>query len=116
MRWRTAGRMTATVLVALVVAGAVVAVGIAGAIGEIYTPRRPQRPAGPGRRRGGAGARPGEADGGGGARVGGANAADVLAPYEGLAATGAFNLYTLAPQRQPVPLAGNMDVVPDLMR
>jgi hypothetical protein len=29
-----------------------------------------------------------------------------------LAATGAFNLYTLAPQRQPVPLTGNMDVVP----
>jgi hypothetical protein len=27
----------------------------------------------------------------------GANAADVLAPYEVLAATGAFNLYTVAP-------------------
>jgi hypothetical protein len=44
MRWRTAGRMTATVLVALVVAGAVAAVGIAGAIGEIYTPRDPSAP------------------------------------------------------------------------
>jgi hypothetical protein len=44
MRWRTAGRMTATVLVALVVAGAVVAVGIAGAIGEIYTPATPAPP------------------------------------------------------------------------
>ena len=29
----------------------------------------------------------------------GANAADVLAPYEVFAATGAFNLYTVAPQR-----------------
>ena len=44
----------------------------------------------------------------------GANAADVLAPYEVLAATGAFNLYTVAPQRQPVPLTGNLDLVPDL--
>jgi putative intracellular protease/amidase len=44
----------------------------------------------------------------------GANAADVLAPYEVLAATGAFNLYTVAPQRQPVPLTGNLDLIPDL--
>jgi transcriptional regulator GlxA family with amidase domain len=44
----------------------------------------------------------------------GANAADVLAPYEVLAATGAFNLYTVAPQRQPVPLTGGLDLVPDL--
>jgi len=44
----------------------------------------------------------------------GANAADVLAPYEVLAATGAFNLYTVAPQRRPVPLTGGLDLVPDL--
>jgi transcriptional regulator GlxA family with amidase domain len=44
----------------------------------------------------------------------GANAADVLAPYEVLAGTGAFNLYTVAPQRRPVPLTGNLDLVPDL--
>ena len=48
------------------------------------------------------------------ARAGGANAADVLAPYEVFAATGAFNLYTVAPQRQPVPLTGNLDLIPDL--
>jgi hypothetical protein len=42
----------------------------------------------------------------------GANAADVLAPYEVLASTGAFNLYTVASQRQPVPLTGNLDLVP----
>jgi hypothetical protein len=40
--------------------------------------------------------------------------ADVLAPYEVLASTGRFNLYTVAPQRQPVPLTGNLDLVPDL--
>ena len=44
----------------------------------------------------------------------GANAADVLAPYEVLASSGAFNLYTVAPQRQPVPLTGGLDLVPDL--
>jgi putative intracellular protease/amidase len=114
MRWRTIGRLTATVFLALVVTGAVGAVGIAGATGEIYTARGPSAPPvlveeaavpthdpakptavillGP--------------------EV--ANAADVLAPYEVLAATGAFNLYTVAPQRQPVPLTGGLDLVPDL--
>ena len=106
--------MAATVLVGLLVAGVVAAVGIAGARGEVYTPRGP-------------GAPPVPVD-----SVAvpahdpakptvvillgpeGANAADVLAPYEVLAATGAFNLYTVAPQRQPVPLTGNLDLVPDL--
>ncbi|MFC7625078.1 DJ-1/PfpI family protein [Microlunatus sp. GCM10028923] len=45
---------------------------------------------------------------------GGANAADVLAPYEVLAATGAFNLYLVAPERRPVTLLGGLDVLPDL--
>jgi transcriptional regulator GlxA family with amidase domain len=44
----------------------------------------------------------------------GANVADVLAPYEVLARTGAFNLYTVAPERRPTPLSGGLDVVPDL--
>jgi putative intracellular protease/amidase len=44
----------------------------------------------------------------------GANAADTLAPYETLAAAGAFNLYTVAPQRQRVTLTGGLDLVPDL--
>ena len=43
-----------------------------------------------------------------------ANAADILSPYEVLAATGAFNLYIVAPTRQPVPLTGGLDLVPDL--
>ena len=44
----------------------------------------------------------------------GANAADVLAPYEVLAETRAFNLYLTAPERRPLPLTGGLDVIPDL--
>jgi putative intracellular protease/amidase len=44
----------------------------------------------------------------------GANAADALAPYEVLAATGSFNLYTATPDQRPVPLTGGLDLVPDL--
>jgi transcriptional regulator GlxA family with amidase domain len=44
----------------------------------------------------------------------GANIADVLAPYNVLATTGAFNLYTVAPERRPLPLLGGLDLVPDL--
>jgi putative intracellular protease/amidase len=114
MRWRTLGRVAATGLVALVVAGVVAAVGIAGAIGEIYTPRDPSAPsvavdtvAAPTHDP----AKPTVAIV---LNSEGANAADALAPYEVFAATGAFNLYTVAPQRQPVPLTGNLDLVPDL--
>jgi transcriptional regulator GlxA family with amidase domain len=114
MRWRTLGRLAATVVVGLVAAGVVAGVGIAGARAEVYSARGPSAP-------------PTQVD-----KVAapthdpakptvvillgpeGANAADVLAPYEVLAATGAFNLYTVAPQRRPVPLTGNLDLVPDL--
>ena len=114
MRWQTVGWVAATVLVGLVVPVAVGAVGIAGATGAIYTARDESAP-------------PAPVDGVAvpvhdpgkptavillGPEV--ANAADVLAPYEVLAATGAFNLYTVAPQRQPVPLTGGLDLVPDL--
>jgi transcriptional regulator GlxA family with amidase domain len=44
----------------------------------------------------------------------GANVADTLVPYEVLATTGAFNVYTVAPERQLVPLLGGLDLVPDL--
>jgi transcriptional regulator GlxA family with amidase domain len=44
----------------------------------------------------------------------GANVADVLAPYEVLAGTGGFNVYTVAEQSQPVPLTGGVDLIPDL--
>jgi putative intracellular protease/amidase len=44
----------------------------------------------------------------------GTNVADALPPYEVLANTGAFNLYTVAEQRQPMPLTGGVDLIPDL--
>ncbi|MFJ7213996.1 DJ-1/PfpI family protein [Amycolatopsis sp. NPDC098790] len=44
----------------------------------------------------------------------GAVVSDTLAPYEILAATGRFNVYTVAPKREPKPLTGGLDLVPDL--
>jgi transcriptional regulator GlxA family with amidase domain len=44
----------------------------------------------------------------------GANVGDVLPSYETFAATGAVNLYTVAPERKLVPLTGGLDLVPDL--
>ncbi|MEV4196735.1 DJ-1/PfpI family protein [Micromonospora globbae] len=44
----------------------------------------------------------------------GANVADLLAPYEVLADTGGFNLYTVAAERRPVTLTGGLDLLPDL--
>jgi putative intracellular protease/amidase len=112
-RWQTVRRVAATVLVGLVVPGAVAAVEIAGARAEVYTPRGPSAPSAPVD----AVAAPTHDPAKPTAVIllgpEGANAADVLAPYEVLAATGAFNLYTVAPQRQPVPLTGNLDLVPD---
>lgn len=44
----------------------------------------------------------------------GAVVSDVLAPYEILADTGRFNVYTVTPKREPKPLTGGLDLVPDL--
>jgi transcriptional regulator GlxA family with amidase domain len=44
----------------------------------------------------------------------GAVVSDALAPYEILAATGRFNVYTVAAHREPKPLTGGLDLVPDL--
>ncbi|MDO3703186.1 DJ-1/PfpI family protein [Micromonospora sp. C28SCA-DRY-2] len=44
----------------------------------------------------------------------GANVADTLAPYEVFAATGRFNVVTVAPTPDPVTLTGGLDLVPDL--
>ena len=114
MKWRTVRRVAATVSLGLVVPVAVGAVGIAGATREIYTARDRSAPPVPVD----AVAAPAHDPGKPTAVVvlgsEGANAADVLAPYEVLASTGAFNLYTVAPQRQPVPLTGGLDLVPDL--
>jgi transcriptional regulator GlxA family with amidase domain len=45
---------------------------------------------------------------------GGTNVSDALVPYDVLASTGAFNVYTVAPERRPLPLLGGLDLVPDL--
>ena len=44
----------------------------------------------------------------------GAEVTDVLAPYEVLSESGAFNVYTAAPEREPVTLSGRLDVLPQL--
>jgi putative intracellular protease/amidase len=113
MRWRTVRRVAAAVAVGLVPV-AVGAVGIARAAGEVYTARDDGAPPAPA----GTAAAPAYDPGKPTAVVvlsqEGTNAADVLAPYEVLAHTGAFNLYTVAARRQPVPLTGGLDLVPDL--
>ena len=114
MRWRTVRRVAATVFLALVVTGAVAAVGIAGAYGEVYAARDPSAPPALVDTAASPTHDPGKPTAVIVLGSEGANAADVLAPYEVLAATGAFNLYTVAPQRQPVPLTGGLDLVPDL--
>jgi transcriptional regulator GlxA family with amidase domain len=44
----------------------------------------------------------------------GAEVSDTLTPYEILSSTDRFNVYTVAPERKPVPLTGGLDLVPDL--
>ncbi|MFW0787672.1 DJ-1/PfpI family protein [Gordonia sp. CPCC 206044] len=44
----------------------------------------------------------------------GANIADTLAPFEVLAGTGAFNVYTVAPTMRAITLTGGLDLVPQL--
>src|SRR3546814_1569686 len=42
----------------------------------------------------------------------GAEVTDVLAPYEVLSESGAFNVYAAAPEREAVTLSGGLDVLP----
>ncbi|MDQ3793365.1 MAG: DJ-1/PfpI family protein [Actinomycetota bacterium] len=44
----------------------------------------------------------------------GSEVADVLAPYEVLSESGAFNVYAAAPEREPVTLSGGLEVLPQL--
>ncbi len=44
----------------------------------------------------------------------GAEVTDVLAPYEVLSESGAFNVYAVAPERKAVTLSGGVDVLPQL--
>lgn len=104
----------ATVLAAVLLTASVGAIGTLSARGTIYTPRNPAAPPAPVDA-----AQAPEHDSSKPTAVvvlgsKGANAADVLAPYEVLAVTDEFNLYTIAPQRQPVPLTGGLDIIPDL--
>ena len=114
MRWRTVGRVGAMAFVGLVVPVAVGAIGIAQAMGGIFTPRDASAPPAPVDT---AAVPVHDPDKPTAVIVLGpevANAADVLAPYEVLATTGGFNVYTAAEKRQPVPLTGGLDLIPDL--
>jgi putative intracellular protease/amidase len=44
----------------------------------------------------------------------GSEVTDVLAPYEVLSESGAFNVYAAAPDQEPVTLSGGLDVLPQL--
>jgi putative intracellular protease/amidase len=106
---RTA-RVLAVVVAALLLPGVGAAVAVPAAITGPYTPGpdRPVPAAGP------SGHDPAKPTavvvvGGRGAEV-----SDTLAPYEVLATTGRFNVYTVAARRAPVPLTGGLDLVPDL--
>jgi putative intracellular protease/amidase len=44
----------------------------------------------------------------------GGQVSDVLAPYEILVTAEAFNVYTAAPERRPLPLTGGLHLIPDL--
>jgi transcriptional regulator GlxA family with amidase domain len=114
MQWRTVGRVAAVILAALLVPVAVGGFGIARATGEVYTPRDASAPpvsidtATPPAHD------PAKPTAVIVLSLQGTNVADLLAPYEVLADTGAFNLYTVADRREPVPLTGGVDVIPDL--
>jgi putative intracellular protease/amidase len=114
MRWRTVRRVAATAFVGLVVPVAAGAVGIARAAGEVYPTRDASAPPAPVDTTAAPAHDPDKPTAVVVLGTEGANAADVLAPYEVLADTGAFNLYTVAARRQPVPLTGGLDVIPDL--
>ncbi|MDT0353389.1 DJ-1/PfpI family protein [Pseudonocardia charpentierae] len=114
MRLRAVGRVTVAVLVGSLAVVVVGAIGVADAAGEVYTFRGGDAPLVP---RDAAAAPAHDL-----ARptavivLGswGANVADALAPYEVLARTEAFNVYTVAPQRRPLPMTGGLDILPDL--
>ena len=114
MPWQRVIRVTAIVLTALVVPVAVGAVGIAGVRGEIYTPRDATAPPVSVEAAAIPAHDPTKPTAVVVLSLAGTNVADALPPYEVLANTGAFNLYTVAEQRQPMPLTGGVDLIPDL--
>lgn len=110
--WRRLGVAAAVRAAGILTPLAVGAAGVAGAVHQVY----PIPPAGaanphPARRPGHDPAKPTAV-----VVLGreGTNAADTLAPYEVLAVSEAFNLYTVADRRTPVPLTGGLDLMSDL--
>jgi putative intracellular protease/amidase len=114
MKWSTVGRAALVTFVAFAMPVAVAAFGIARATEEIYTNRDASAP----RVSVDAVTAPAHDPAKPTAVIvlslQGTNIADVSAPYEVLADTGAFNLYTIAERREPVPLTGGVDLVPDM--
>lgn len=107
---RTVLRVIVGLLVALLVPVAVGAANATSALGDVFASRSDHPAVG-------AQARPYDPTRPTAVVVLGAHGtviADALAPYEILASTGAFNLYTVAETAAPVPLTGGLDVVPDL--
>ncbi|GAA4011522.1 DJ-1/PfpI family protein [Allokutzneria multivorans] len=107
---RRAGLALAALIAVLLVPGVSAAVSVSSAFGALYT-------AGPARPVPAAATKPHDpAKPTAVVVVGnlGAAASDVLAPYEILAATGRYNVYTAAPRREPVPLTGGLDLIPDV--
>jgi transcriptional regulator GlxA family with amidase domain len=114
MKWRTLGRVALMVFAVLAVPVIVAALGVARATGQTYTARDVSAPpvsvdavAPPAHD-------PAKPTAVIVLSLQGTNVADVLAPYEVLADTGAFNLYTVAERREPVPMTGGLDLIPDL--
>jgi putative intracellular protease/amidase len=114
MHWRTVARVAAIALTALLIPAATGAVGIARSTGEIYTHRDATAPPVSVAAAAVPTHDPAKPTAVVVLSLAGTNVADVLAPYEVLADTEAFNLYTVAEQRKPVPMTGGVDLIPDL--
>ncbi|GAB3644493.1 helix-turn-helix domain-containing protein [Glycomyces tarimensis] len=111
-RWWAAGRIALKTLAVSAAVAAVAAAGITGAVDSVYPEREGEASAA-------AAVAAQEHDPAKPTAVivlspEGTNIADSLVPYEVLAATGAFNVYTVAEEPDPVPLTGGLDLVPDL--
>lgn len=109
---KTLAKITVAVVAVLVVPAAVAVPSMTAARGYLYTEPPGEMPGGPSD----AAARHDPSKPTAVVVLGneGTNAADSLPPFEVLAASGAFNVYTVAEERRLVPLVGGLDLVPDL--
>ncbi|TMR96390.1 DJ-1/PfpI family protein [Nonomuraea basaltis] len=111
LRSKWIGR-AAVVLTALLIPGAVSAVNTIGKFGDLYEPRPDAVTAEPAAKA--AAHDPAKPTVALLVTGSGANAADLLGPYEVLAGTGRVNTYIISILPGPAPLTGGLDVVPDL--